>query len=896
MTFDNDIKIMVDPSWNGENPDDILFLEQYLRITNFILLSHATPDFIGGYVLMCVKFPSLLSNIPVYSTVPVNQLGRISTVEFYRSCGILGPLKGALIEIEEVDEWFDKIIPLKYFQSLSLFDNNLNLTPYNAGHTLGGTFWLITKKLEKVIYAPSWNHSKDSFLNSASFLSNGNPLSLLMRPTALITNTDLGSTMSHKKRTEKFLSLVDATLANGGAVLLPTSLSGRFLELLHLIDQHLQSAPIPVYFLSYSGTKVLSYASTLLEWMSSLMVKEWEEASSSATLSNKNNFPYDPSKVDLLLDPEELIQLSGPKIVFSSGVDFRNGDMSSAALAYLCQDQNTTIILTEKSHFSSNEFISSRLYHEWYKLTKIKNGTVEDGIAVPLETVVKLDGWTREEPLVGTELSDFKEGIEQTRKQKLIAKVKNRKNQDLLNADTISGDETSDDEESDNENPDNLDDLKLKSASTAVASVDEINDALIVDNVRDALDSNQPLDIKITYKMKPRQAMFPYFSALHKQKFDDYGEVIDLASFQKNEDSTTNKLIMDSKKKFDDKRKWGNVDKNGKKNDKNNKNNQGSKLTPQEVLNNQVLQKNLDTLFSPRKRVPLNGASSLSTQPQELRIRCGLSFVDLSGLVDSRSLSIIVSALKPYNLLLLPDFTNSEGDNDTADGLKQVKKMFDQQQDQHEAIQQDTTLLSSSKVMSLASIRRGMMSASGYNESKKMIVTGIEYNLAVNIGGEDNPSGLNNFEVKLDDNVINSLKWQKLDGSHRIAKVYGQLEIHNPESSVRKKQRTVNDFINPSTKFLLTQPSSEYSQEKSTPKLAVGNIRLPELKRKLLSRDLSAEFKSEGTLVVNDVLAIRKVSYSGIEGDDTGDIVIDGIMGPLYYEVRACIREMLAYV
>ena len=79
------------------------------------------------------------------------------------------------------------------------------------------------------------------------------------------------------------------------------------------------------------------------------------------------------------------------------------------------------------------------------------------------------------------------------------------------------------------------------------------------------------------------------------------------------------------------------------------------------------------------------------------------------------------------------------------------------------------------------------------------------------------------------------------------------------------------------------------------PKLAIGNIRLPELKKKLQARNLVLEFKSEGTLVVNDTLAIRKVAYGFGDGEDTGDVVIEGNVGPLYYEVKECIREMLAY-
>lgn len=56
---------------------------------------------------------------------------------------------------------------------------------------------------------------------------------------------------------------------------------------------------------------------------------------------------------------------------------------------------------------------------------------------------------------------------------------------------------------------------------------------------------------------------------------------------------------------------------------------------------------------------------------------------------------------------------------------------------------------------------------------------------------------------------------------------------------------------------------------------------------------MTAEFKSEGTLVVNDILAVRKIAYGLVESDESGDIVIDGNVGPLYYKVKECIREML---
>ncbi|CAH2352719.1 cleavage factor two protein 2 [[Candida] railenensis] len=946
LTFDSDIVILADPSWDGKDHNDILFMEPHLRNVDFIILSHGTPEFISGFILLCIKFPNLMNNIKIYSTVPVNQLGRISTVEFYRSKGIVGPLKDAILEVSEIDEWFDKISELKFFQTLSLLDNKLVITPYNAGHTLGGTFWLLTKKLEKVIYAPAWNHSKDSFLNAASFLaSSGSPLAQLIRPTVLITNTDLGSSMSHRKRTEKFLQLVDATLANGGSVLLPTSLSGRFLEILHLIDQHLQSAPIPVLFLSYSGTKALSYASNLLEWMSSQLIKEWEDSQSHGGSNNKNNIPFDPSKVDLLSDPSELVQLTGPKIVFCTGLDLTNGDMSVEALQYLCNDEKTTIILTEKSKFSGS--LNEGLYSEWYNLAKgrvsNKDGIVEDGIAVPLEKLLTIDNFFRTEQLVGEELKDFNENIAKRRRENLLAKVRDKRNKNLLNTDAFSDDSSDDDDDDDDDEDDDegeegeeesdkngtgkvgvdkaaaTEAVKPEATAAPVepaATEADLAETLLADYIKTTLTSNKPLDIRITHKIRPRQAMFPFVPNTHRQKFDDYGEIIDIKMFQKVEDHTQKRFIIE--KRGGQRNYNNNNQENGFGN--NGKQSLAPRITPQETLNNQVLQKNLDTLFAPSKRV------YQSNSKRELRVRCGLSFVDLSGLVDLRSLSLIVSLIKPYNLVLLPDDTapiDSE-----INQFNKVKTMFEQQQSNKKEQQFKKQVVNSARYMSLTNIRGGLsgLSSSKLSNNSMNIVAPVA-NESIRIGYDDEEVGgigLTNFEIKLDDAILENLSWQKIDGSYKVAQVYGELEISNPSTQADqdkaiKKQKTAADFMNNSTQFTLKPLSKKDFQQKSlqaaatktdtaagefsttgssvsNPKLAIGNIRLTELKKKLLEKNLNVEFKSEGTLVVNEELAIRKVTYGSGESDDTGDIVIDGQMGSLYFQVRDCIREMLAYV
>ncbi|CAN3374887.1 hypothetical protein DIURU_002600 [Diutina rugosa] len=894
LTFDGDVSILADPSWNGVNPDVVAFLEPHLPHISAIVLSHSTPESVSGYVLLCIKFPQLMQQIPVYSTLPVNQLGRIATVEFYRARGVLGPLPSALVELDEVDEWWDRVTPLKYLQSTHLSEAKLTLTPFNAGHSLGGTFWVVTKRQEKIIYAPKWNHSKDSFLNSASWVSasTGNPLAQLLRPTAIITSTDVGSATAHKKRTDKFLALVDATIANGGAVVLPCTLSGRFLEIFHLVDAHLQDAPVPVpvYFLSYSGTRVLSYASNLLDWMAPSLLKQWQDV---ATMEGgSNRVPFDPSKVDLLPDPKDLQRHSGPKIVFCSGNDIANGDLSAEAFRYLAGNEKTTIILTERS---ANDDVSRMLYEQWVTLaTQLNNGVVDDGVVVPFEKVLSTDQWTTEEPLSGTDLTRYQGKVHAHRKQRMEAKVRDRKNKNLLEGDM------DDDEDSSEEEAELMDGLSDEEAAAeaepaskdangdaSVATELASHEAFVTDHIKQAVDQGRALDLKVTAKLKPRQAMFPYI--VPKKKYDDYGAIIDIRQFQKQEDNSQSQIINEGKRRFEEERGSG----RGK--GRHQRRNERDRLSPQEQLNQQIIKRYLDALAEPQQRVPLGQVTSANRQ---LRVRCGLSYVDLSGTTDLRSLSAIVASLKPYNVILLPDTTSAD-----HQGLKDVdaafKKLLETNTTEQDSSEPDTL---GSRLLSLAAIRSSSgLSSTAATSQARMSVNAVMPTETITLGsGDDKGISVGQLELKLDEELVASLKWQNIDGSYRVAPVVGELEL----VSTNKRPAQIGDVVNAQTQFTLKRLKADDAAAKVSsrpaqlggPRLAIGNVSLPELKKKLINRNLKAEFKSEGTLVVNDTIAVRKVAYSNSDSDNTGDIVIDGSMGPLYYEVKECIRDSLAYV
>lgn len=888
LTFQGNIRVLADPTWDGADPGDADFLESVMNEVELVVLSQSTPQYVSGFALMCYKYPALMAKISIYATVAVSQLARVSTVEFYRSIGMLGPLQAATMEVSDIDEWFDRITGVKYQQNVPVLDGRLLLIAYNSGHTLGGTIWLISSKTDKIIYAPAWNHAKDSFLNNAGFVSSasGNPITPLIRASALITGTDLGSSIPHRKRIEKFLDLVNATLANGGAVVLPTTTTGRFFELLRVIDEHLsalQGAAIPVYFLSYSGTKVLSYTTNLVDWMSSQLIKESEGIGAEDRAYSR--LPFDPSKVDLLQDALELVKLSGPKIVFASGYEMRDGDPSLDVLRVLGHDEKTTIILTEHAACNSKTNISSKLYDEWLRQAVAKGGGhAEDGTPVPFEDSFHFDQWSEEVPLTGSEVSAFVNHVSLQRKQKMLSRALEKKNENLLNA-GASSDELSSDEE--DASGDELPVEEQAKYSVEFASSAKQLDTkqqvaaqvvLVSDYISESLDAKKPIDIRLTTGLRSKQAMFPFATREKRRKIDDYGEVIEAGNFAKNNEASSNtKLIDHDQRKFEirGKDEWGfqgpNIESSS--NNRHFREEKLSKVTPQEALNNQVIKRNLDTLFRPVRRSKLG-----DTKTSELRMRCGLSYIDLMGLADLRSFGIIVSMLKPEHVILLPCLGNIR-DKNAQDNQAIVRDSLMGHMISKRKTKQEDSTNGEINNMEISKESSGPISA----EPNRAIQLSIHGKRA------------HQFELKIHKSLDEKLVWQRLDRFHRIAPIQGEIQLLETASINNRSE----DPIGAASRMIVTHSEEKadilLNETRDVP-FAIGNVSLPELKKKLNELKLEAEFKGEGTLVVNDQVVIRKSKSTDALDNSSGNVIIEGQVGPLIYKIRNCVKDLLAFL
>lgn len=109
-----------------------------------------------------------------------------------------------LFTLDDVDAAFDKIVQLKYNQSISMKGKGygVTLTPLPAGHMIGGTIWKIVKVGEEdIIYAVDFNHKKERHLN-------GCELERLQRPSLLITDAFNATYQQARRRTrdEKLMS------------------------------------------------------------------------------------------------------------------------------------------------------------------------------------------------------------------------------------------------------------------------------------------------------------------------------------------------------------------------------------------------------------------------------------------------------------------------------------------------------------------------------------------------------------------------------------------------------------------------------------------------------------------------------------------------------------------
>ncbi|XP_011203816.2 probable cleavage and polyadenylation specificity factor subunit 2 [Bactrocera dorsalis] len=335
----DEVRILLDCGWDEKfDPNLIKELKRHVHTIDAVLLSHPDVYHLGALPYLVGK---LGMNCPIYATIPVYKMGQMFMYDLYMSHYNMYDFD--LFSLDDVDAAFDKIIQLKYNQTVSLKGKGygITVTPLPAGHMIGGTIWKILKVGEEdIVYATDFNHKKERHLN-------GCELERLQRPSLLITDAFNAQYQQARRRArdEKLMTNILQTVRNNGNVLIAVDTAGRVLELAHMLDQLWKNkeSGLMAYSLAMLNNvsyNVIEFAKSQIEWMSDKLMKSFEGA--------RNN-PFQFRHMQLCHNLAELAKMSSPKVVLASTPDLESGFTRELFVQWAANPSNSIIITSRTS-------------------------------------------------------------------------------------------------------------------------------------------------------------------------------------------------------------------------------------------------------------------------------------------------------------------------------------------------------------------------------------------------------------------------------------------------------------------------------------------------------------------------------------------------------------------
>ncbi|XP_049826787.1 probable cleavage and polyadenylation specificity factor subunit 2 isoform X2 [Aethina tumida] len=334
----DEMTLLLDCGWDEKfNMDFIEEVKKHINVIDAVLISFPDVFHLGALPYLVGKCGL---NCPIYATIPVYKMGQMFMYDLYQSHHNMKNFN--VFSLDDVDATFEKIIQLKFNQSVSIKGKGfgVTITPLPAGHMIGGTIWKILKVGEEdVIYANDFNHKKERHLN-------GCELEKLQRPSLLITDGFNAGYQQARRRTrdEKLMTNILQTLRNNGNVLISVDTAGRVLELAHMLDQLWRNKESGL--LSYSlallnnvSYNVVEFAKSQIEWMSDKLMRNFEGA--------RNN-PFQFKHLQLCHSLHELSKVSSPKVVLASSPDMESGFSRELFLQW-CSNPNNSVIITSRT-------------------------------------------------------------------------------------------------------------------------------------------------------------------------------------------------------------------------------------------------------------------------------------------------------------------------------------------------------------------------------------------------------------------------------------------------------------------------------------------------------------------------------------------------------------------
>lgn len=806
---------------------------------------------------------------------------------------------------EEIARYFSLINPLKYSQphqptpspfSPSL--NGLTLTAYNAGHTVGGTIWHIQHGMESIVYAVDWNQARESVVAGASWFggsgaSGTEVIEQLRKPTALICSAKGADKFAppggRKKRDDVLLDMIRSSLAKGGTVLIPTDTSARVLELAYALEHAWRDAeasetgdnPLKgagLYLVGRKANTTMRLARSMLEWMDENIVREFEatqgvdaatgqgqskgDAQGQDKGGNKGAGPFTFKNLRIVERKKRLEKIltdGTPKVILASDSSLDWG-FAKDSLRSVAEGPNNLLLLTESLHKTgspgdtkeSQRMTLGSILWQWYEertdgvaLEKSSDGELLEQIHSGGRELTWTD--VRRAPLDPAEQLLYQQYL--ATKKQLQDTSQTRGQDDLDNAadalDDRSSSTTSEDSETEQQG-------RVLNFSTSLAHVNRNKLGLSDEDlgVNILLRRRNVYDYDVRGK-KGRERMFPYVAP--RKKGDEYGEFIRPEEYlraEEREEIDMQQRRSDSQMKLGQKRKWDETGPGGRRlsGSSNKRQHLQKDANAVDELSFGEDIDGADVAISSEDEADdqsFEGPAKAVFEKQSITINARLAFVDFMGLHDKRSLEMLIPLIQPRKLILVG-------------GMK------------------DETTALAAECSKLLSVRPGVA------ESATIFTPTI---------GEviDASVDTNAWMVKLSNNLVRRLKWQHVRTLGVVA-LTGQLrgpeatppEDESSESAI-KKVKLLNDESGSGAISILDGTKSAADKTDVFPvldilpanmaagtrsmarPLHVGDLRLADLRRIMQGAGYRAEFRGEGTLLIDGQVAVRKSGTGKIE-------------------------------
>ena len=756
--------------------------------------------------------------------------------------------------------------------------------------------------MESIVYAVDWNQARENVIAGAAWFggsvgSGTEVIEQLRKPTALVCSATGGDKFAlpggRRKRDELLMEMIRSSIAKGGTVLIPTDTSARVLELAYALehawrefvdkadgDNPFKNASLYLACKKAHGTMRL--ARSMLEWMDESIVREFEGGEAADTRQQsrsqgndkksggpKNLGPFTFKHLRMIerrAKLEKVLESKTPQVILASDTSLEWG-FSKQTLRHIAESPENLIILTESfvsarktesadGESSQGEGLGQTLWN-WFQerkdgvaLEKATDGELLEQVHTGGRELTVTD--VQKAPLDPNDVLLYQQYLATQRQLQNTSQARGETN--LENAPGALDDDASStsSEESESEQQGKVLNFSTSLAHSAKSKI-ALSDADLGVNILLRRKNVYDYDVR---GRRGRERMFPYVQP--RKRGDQYGEFIRpeeyLRAEEREEAQVQEQKDTGRTTRPGQKRRWGDV---GGTEAKRGPNKRAHMQDDKDIDGDVSLAQPFDVNGTADGDVSeeeleeqiVEGPSKATLVQSTIKFNARLAFVDFAGIHDKRSLEMLIPLIHPRKLILVG-------------GMEE-------------------------ETLSLAAECRKLLAAKvgvDVTSDTKSVV-----DIFTPLVGEtvDASVDTNAWMVKLSRSLVRQLKWQNvrtlgvvaLTGQLRGPEPIAEDEDEDSEPSKKKMMLVKDDSKFASGPVIASSFSTKdglpmldvlpvnlvAATRSVTRPLHVGDLRLADLRKLMQTSGHAAEFRGEGTLLIDGFVVVRKSGAGRIE-------------------------------